>query len=619
MKLSKVGKRSRRGLAVCLVLAAITLAENDPVIKAAPLETVTAEFAWKQAVLSDRESAVAQARQLPVIGNDLAVDQILQTTDGWELAFVGKDRSAEGNVLQVVRIKLAGKDGSILEISADWTDSDYIRSDSAEAQALEEVKARDIAQAFLNSFRWGAKLNWQVDPYPESAMETRFNDRSLRKIRFNRMLNGIPCVNQQASIYVDNTGKVTHYQIDWAAFDAADPAQIIPRETAEAKLFDNVVPMLNYHTQTNAMILAYSMNRVAASVDGITGQLYGSNRYPDSGKLKPLTDDEKTSYISPSANVNAAKERAVAFILEKMPQVASQLAESPDYLDAPADLWSPWYGFTFVRIAGGIAVDQGQVSVNVSGYDGSITDFYDYGLHVDISEPSVPVITADQAKRMLLPLYDVQLGYESVFEEKKLKPVYRMIPKLSTPLFFTGQPPMVDAVSGQWLNAIGQVLEVPVPQDPSWVDEVLSAPERIDYPAAVVVDGRVLDQQALIRQDVTLVPMRKLFEELGATVDWNGENQRITAVKGDTQVILQIGSTTAYINGQPLPLEVPAQLIGESAFVPLRLAAEALGTHVEWVDHSRLAIITTNVEAHPTEDELKQWRMMAERQWQLRK
>ena len=96
------------------------------------------------------------------------------------------------------------------------------------------------------------------------------------------------------------------------------------------------------------------------------------------------------------------------------------------------------------------------------------------------------------------------------------------------------------------------------------------------------------DQQPIIENGRTLVPMRKIFETLGATVDWNGETQTITSTKGDTTIILTVGNKTAYKNGEAIELDVPAKIINGRTLVPVRFIAESLDITVEWDDYYKI-------------------------------
>ena len=80
----------------------------------------------------------------------------------------------------------------------------------------------------------------------------------------------------------------------------------------------------------------------------------------------------------------------------------------------------------------------------------------------------------------------------------------------------------------------------------------------------------------------TLVPMRAIFEYLGAEVTWDNDTRTATGTLNDTVVTIQIDNTTAYVNGVPYTLDVPAQIIGNRTMVPARFVSESLGCVVTW-------------------------------------
>ncbi len=110
----------------------------------------------------------------------------------------------------------------------------------------------------------------------------------------------------------------------------------------------------------------------------------------------------------------------------------------------------------------------------------------------------------------------------------------------------------------------------------------------------VTVNGKPIDfdQSPTIMDGRTLVPIRAIFEILGATVDWNGETQTVTSKKESTSITLTIDSKTMYKNGKAVMLDVPAQLIGNRTLVPARAVAEAFGCNVDWDNDTKTVIIT---------------------------
>jgi len=98
------------------------------------------------------------------------------------------------------------------------------------------------------------------------------------------------------------------------------------------------------------------------------------------------------------------------------------------------------------------------------------------------------------------------------------------------------------------------------------------------------VDGSRLDfdQNPETRNNRVLVPLRKIFEALGAKIEWNQATQTITATKGGTTVKLTIGSVNAYVNGVLVKLDQPPIVLNGRTLVPVRFIGEALGAKVEW-------------------------------------
>ncbi len=89
-----------------------------------------------------------------------------------------------------------------------------------------------------------------------------------------------------------------------------------------------------------------------------------------------------------------------------------------------------------------------------------------------------------------------------------------------------------------------------------------------------------------------LVPLRDIFEGLGARVNYNSFNNTITARRRGTTVRMELGSRRAEINGQRVRLDVPATTIYGSTMVPLRFVGESLGAVVDY--NPRRGVIRIN-------------------------
>lgn len=109
-------------------------------------------------------------------------------------------------------------------------------------------------------------------------------------------------------------------------------------------------------------------------------------------------------------------------------------------------------------------------------------------------------------------------------------------------------------------------------------------PERI--PMKVELNGEFMnfdnEQPPLIRNGTVLIPLRKIFEALGAKVTWNDESYSITAQKDNTTVILAIGDKIAKVNGTEIQLVQAPEIVNEKTMVPVRFVSESFGAKVDW-------------------------------------
>lgn len=109
----------------------------------------------------------------------------------------------------------------------------------------------------------------------------------------------------------------------------------------------------------------------------------------------------------------------------------------------------------------------------------------------------------------------------------------------------------------------------------------------------VIVDGSTLvsDVAPQIINDRTMVPMRAIFETLGATVEWDGEARKITSKRGDTTIEMTVDNKTMYINGKAVELDTAPTIVNDRTLVPTRAAAEGLDAEVEWLADSKTVLI----------------------------
>lgn len=113
---------------------------------------------------------------------------------------------------------------------------------------------------------------------------------------------------------------------------------------------------------------------------------------------------------------------------------------------------------------------------------------------------------------------------------------------------------------------------------------------------SVLVDGEkvTFDVPPSLINGRTMVPLRAIFEALGATVEWDGATSTATATRGETVVKLTIGADTMYVNGEGKKLDAPGTIVSGRTLVPLRAVSEAFACGVSWDGPTRMASIVSD-------------------------
>lgn len=109
-----------------------------------------------------------------------------------------------------------------------------------------------------------------------------------------------------------------------------------------------------------------------------------------------------------------------------------------------------------------------------------------------------------------------------------------------------------------------------------------------------------------------MVPLRPIFEAMGAVLAWDQATSTATAIKGNTTVTVRIDDSEAFINGAVQNLDAPATAIDGCTLAPLRFVAEAFGNYVSWNSATQSAIISASPIPEPAapvfKPEMFSWR-----------
>lgn len=122
----------------------------------------------------------------------------------------------------------------------------------------------------------------------------------------------------------------------------------------------------------------------------------------------------------------------------------------------------------------------------------------------------------------------------------------------------------------------------------------------------VLVDNKPVEfrnEQPQTVQGRVMVPLRGVFEAIGATVQYDPANHTIEASRNNESVGLLLGSKVAKKNGAEILLDVPPRVLSGTTMVPLRFIAESMGAKVTFDKaNNRVEIMTQDVPpAKPSE------------------
>lgn len=90
------------------------------------------------------------------------------------------------------------------------------------------------------------------------------------------------------------------------------------------------------------------------------------------------------------------------------------------------------------------------------------------------------------------------------------------------------------------------------------------------------------DVEPMLVNGRTMVPMRAIFEKLGAEVSWDNATNTATAFKDTTYVSITIGSLFMNTFLEPIKLDAPAMIVDGRTLIPLRAVSEAFNCEVKW-------------------------------------
>ncbi|MGN0164312.1 MAG: carbohydrate-binding domain-containing protein [Candidatus Ornithomonoglobus sp.] len=128
--------------------------------------------------------------------------------------------------------------------------------------------------------------------------------------------------------------------------------------------------------------------------------------------------------------------------------------------------------------------------------------------------------------------------------------------------------------------------------------------------ASIIYDGAPLEfDVAPVNENGTiLVPMRAVFEALGAKVKWDAQTQSVSARKSSKTYAMTLGEKTITVSKNNEVTDTTTaneamQLVEDRTMIPLRALGELFGLEVDWNDETKTVTLIT-----PSEESDDSWK-----------
>ena len=102
----------------------------------------------------------------------------------------------------------------------------------------------------------------------------------------------------------------------------------------------------------------------------------------------------------------------------------------------------------------------------------------------------------------------------------------------------------------------------------------------------------VFDQGPILVNEKPMIPLRAVFEKMGASISWDNSTETVLAMCGDTIVMIQIGNEKMFKLDEAIVLETPAMLVNDRTLIPIHAISDIWGCNIEWNSETNEVVIT---------------------------
>ena len=99
------------------------------------------------------------------------------------------------------------------------------------------------------------------------------------------------------------------------------------------------------------------------------------------------------------------------------------------------------------------------------------------------------------------------------------------------------------------------------------------------------------DQGPILVDEKPMIPLRAVFEKMGASVSWDNSTETVVAMCKDTIVMLQIGNEKLFKLDEVIVLETAPMLVNDRTLIPIHAISDIWGCDIEWNSETNEVVI----------------------------
>lgn len=125
---------------------------------------------------------------------------------------------------------------------------------------------------------------------------------------------------------------------------------------------------------------------------------------------------------------------------------------------------------------------------------------------------------------------------------------------------------------------------------------------RSEKKMTLVINNMVFEKEFVVKNDRIHIPLRLVSENLGADVNWNGDNKEVEIINKDKKIVFYVDSNEYRIDDIVYTIDSPTFILKDTTYVPARALANAMGAKLEWNEKEFYCAIDNGYEKDPSRD-----------------